>query len=154
MSTLANHTSSLPCRVHTIEALLRTLTTPAQTPTQDLEHTKCIMKIRELTFEANTNLPDVGALELTAFKAYLTNIKCRTSKANRDLYVRHTTRITAPIEASPPQNQTSAPVIRPVTDINRPNPTRLENKSLDINTLEQEVTQQGSYLTTEDISLL
>ena len=45
---------------------------------------------------ANTNLPDVGALELTAVKAYLTNIKCRMSKANRDLYIRHTTKSQLP----------------------------------------------------------
>ena len=73
------------------------------------------------------------AQQLTALKASLTNIKYRTSKANRDLYVRHTARVTAPIEASLPQNRTSAPpAIRPISDTIRRDPTRLENNSLDI----------------------
>ena len=75
--------SSLPCRVHTIEALLATITTPPQNPTQELEHAGCIKKILELTLEANTNLPDVGALELAAFKTSFADNSRKAAKNSR-----------------------------------------------------------------------
>ena len=43
-----------------------------------------------------------------------------------------------------------SPVVRPVPDTNRTDLTRLENKFLNTDALEQEVAQQENYLTTED----
>ena len=67
----ANHKETLPTRIINIEALLNVIPQPTQEP----KHTRCIDKIIRLTSEVNTNLPDVGAIELAAFKATVENIK-------------------------------------------------------------------------------
>ena len=66
-TNLASPKVSLPTRVLNMEALLNTISTPAQNSAQELEHTNCIKKITELTLEIDTNLPGVGALKLTCF---------------------------------------------------------------------------------------
>ena len=68
---------------------------------------------------------DIEAQELTG---------SRTSSTNLDLST----------------SDTAPPVIRPAPDTNRSDLTRLENKFLDTDALEQEVSQQGNYLTAED----
>ena len=59
MSTLARLKSSLRNRVHTIEVLLGTMTTPVQNLAQEIEYTGYIKRINEITFEANGNLLDI-----------------------------------------------------------------------------------------------
>ena len=66
-----NHKETLPTIIINIEALLNVIPQPTQEP----KHTRCIDKIIRLTSEVNTNLPDVGAIELAAFKATVENIK-------------------------------------------------------------------------------
>ena len=81
MSDLTSLKSSLRSRVHTIEVLLGTMTTPVQNLAQEIEHTGYIKRINEMTFEANGNLldikaehgNDIEAPELVAFKTSLAN---------------------------------------------------------------------------------
>ena len=61
MSSLARLKSSLNNRVHNIEVLLGTMTTPVQNQDQEIERTEQIEKINKLTSEANTNLIDIEA---------------------------------------------------------------------------------------------
>ena len=69
------------------------MTTPIQSPPQELVHEGYIKRINELTLEANTDLldieanyeNDIKATELKNFKASLYNIECETSAAYTDL---------------------------------------------------------------------
>ena len=116
MSTLASLRSSLRNRVHTIEVLLGTMTTPVQNLAQEIEHTGYIKRINEMTFEANGNLldieaehgNDIEAPKLAAFKTSLASIEGRTSTANTNLCAWQASNIAVPIKASPSQNETTS----------------------------------------------
>ena len=90
MSTLASLKSSLNNRVHTIEVLLGTMTTPVQNQDQEIVRTEQIKKINELMSEANTNLmnieaehrDDIETSELATFRTALTIIKGKASTHN------------------------------------------------------------------------
>ena len=70
MSTLARLNGSLSNRIHTIEVLLETMTTPVQDKNQEIDRTAQIEKINELKSEANTNLIDIEAEHGTSKPRY------------------------------------------------------------------------------------
>ena len=59
MATLASLRNSLRNRIHNIEVLLGTMTTPVRSPTQEIEHNGYVKMINKMTFEANGNFLDI-----------------------------------------------------------------------------------------------
>ena len=59
MSDLRNLKRGLRNRIHNANALLATMTTPAQSPAQMLMHVKYTKRIGDLTHEATTDLLDI-----------------------------------------------------------------------------------------------
>ena len=85
MSSLQNIISKLRGRIHTMEVLLATMTTPVQSPAQALVHSGYIKRISDLTHEATTYLMDIDATELSDFRTSIINIGCRASAIYDDL---------------------------------------------------------------------
>ena len=89
MSKLPGLRSRLRSRIYTTKYLLTEMTTPIQSPPQELVHEGYIKRINELTLEANTDLldieannkNDIEAKELENFKASLYNIERETFAA-------------------------------------------------------------------------
>ena len=118
-----------------------------------------------MTFEANGNLLDIEAEhgnnieapKLAAFKTSLASIEGRTSTANTNLCAWKASNTAVPIKASPSQNQTTIDTgANQAEQAYRQKETREKAKSkykhiiLDYNTIKEEVTRHGSYLTAQD----
>ena len=59
MSSLSKLKSRMRNRIHTMEVLLATMTTPVQSLNQELERDEHIKRINDMTLEANTGLLDI-----------------------------------------------------------------------------------------------
>ena len=118
MSKLPGLKSRLCSRIHTTKFLLTEMTTPVQSPPQEIIYEGYIKRINELTLEANTDLldikadyeNDIEATELENFKASLYNIERKTSAAYTDLCTWKASNTRPPFannECSEPANHTN-----------------------------------------------
>ena len=93
MSKLPGLKSRLCSKIHTTRVLLTEITTPVQSPSQEIAHKDYIGRLNELTLDANTYLLDIEAdygndidtTGLDDFKASLYNIERKTSAVYNDL---------------------------------------------------------------------